>query len=511
MDVDQLYIVVQAGGRGSRLRHHTWNKPKCLVSIRAKPVLYHLFDLYKNARFIIIGDYLFDTLEEYLRANSPSIDYELVKANGKGTLAGIADALKLIPANARLLLVWSDLILQQAPNLPLGALPVVMTTDAFTCRWTRSKEGFLQELAGTKDGIPGIFFFPRADKLLSPPDSGEFLKWFSSTYKELVFQRHDSLEEVGDFQVVENENNRDGFCRFFNRVDINEEQDLVVKQVIDEVYREVHANEIAWYQQAALLGFRRIPHIYSISPLTMRRIKGIHAYNAYDYSDREKGAVLADYLDTLISLHDLKKVPSDAHDISSVYIQKTINRVEEVSNLIPFFESDSVTVNGKKCKNIFKNDRSEHFKYINDALQVDVFVPIHGDPTFSNTIIDRRLRVWFIDPRGSFAKPGIFGDAWYDFAKVFYSAVGGYDGFNRRKFKLYVDENIVEVLMDVSPFAGVSRDIFNEYFGKEQKRIELLHGLIWLALSGYVKDDIDSIIGSFALGLYWIDEGLQKL
>ena len=39
-----MNIVIQAGGRGSRLRHYTWNKPKCLVSHNGKPVIYHLFD-----------------------------------------------------------------------------------------------------------------------------------------------------------------------------------------------------------------------------------------------------------------------------------------------------------------------------------------------------------------------------------------------------------------------------------------------------------------------------------
>jgi hypothetical protein len=65
--------------------------------------------------------------------------------------------------------------------------------------------------------------------------------------------------------------------------------------------------------------------------------------------------------------------------------------------------------------------------------------------------------------------------------------------------------------MDKPLFANTAKDIFNDYFSKDQVRIELLHGLIWLALSGYAKDDIDSVIGSFYLGLFWIEEGLAKL
>ena len=61
-----LQVIVQAGGRGSRLRHHTWNKPKCLVSVDGKPICFHLFDLMIDAKFVVIGDYAFEQLEKYL-------------------------------------------------------------------------------------------------------------------------------------------------------------------------------------------------------------------------------------------------------------------------------------------------------------------------------------------------------------------------------------------------------------------------------------------------------------
>jgi uncharacterized membrane protein len=65
--------------------------------------------------------------------------------------------------------------------------------------------------------------------------------------------------------------------------------------------------------------------------------------------------------------------------------------------------------------------------------------------------------------------------------------------------------------MQESLFESAGKEIFAEYFGKEIGKIEVLHGLIWLALSGYAKDDIDSVIGSFYLGLYYLEQGLKKL
>jgi hypothetical protein len=63
--------------------------------------------------------------------------------------------------------------------------------------------------------------------------------------------------------------------------------------------------------------------------------------------------------------------------------------------------------------------------------------------------------------------------------------------------------------MEESKFTKAGQEIFKDYFGNDLKKIEILHGLIWLALSGYAKDDIDSVIGSFYLGLYYLERGMK--
>ncbi len=498
------FLIVQAGGRGSRLRHHTWNKPKCLVSVNGKPILYHLFETFKDYEFIIIGDYAFDVLDSYLKINKPTISYKLIKADGKGTLSGISTALELIPEKHPFAIVWSDLLVLTRPDWSsITDTPVICTTSSFTCRWSATSKTKLEEKPSNKDGIPGLFYFPNKEFMPSPPTQGEFVKWVSINISKFKLLDCSELQELGDFQTIESNNDRLGFSRFFNKVEVQENQ--VIKTVIDKDYEKVHKEEVEWYRSMNQLGFRRIPKIFSETPLTMQRIIGQHAYQIYDLSDREKRAVLADYIDTLINLHDLDSSPTEASDILETYLVKTSNRVNDVSKIIPGFDKSSMTVNGKKCKNIFHEKYSGHLESIVKTLTPKKFNPIHGDPTFSNTIIDKNLRVWFIDPRGSFAKPGIMGDPQYDFAKLYYSAIGGYDFFNRRKFKLHVDEDTVEILMEEPQLSNVGEPLFKDYFGQNLDKIKIIHGLIWLALSGYAKDDIDSIIGSFYLGLYWLE------
>ena len=504
-----LHVIIQAGGRGSRLRHHTWNKPKCLVSVEGKPILYHMFDRFPDARFVVVGDYMFDQLERYLTVNPPRAPYRLIRAKGAGTSAGLSEALATVPADAPLVIAWSDLVLGDLPPWPKTDLPVVCTTSAFTCRWTVAPEGHLQERPGGEGGVAGLFYIPQAGGLPPPPPEGEFVKWFRDAVPRFAILDCDDLTELGDFGAIEANNDRAGFSRFFNKVEIGETQ--VVKTVVDPAYEDVHRKEVAWYREARALGFRRIPKVHNEHPLVLDRIRGRHAYQMSDLTERERRAVLADDLDSLIALHDLKQGPADPDDVQSVYLTKTESRVRGVAALIPGFDRGWMTINGKKCRNPFAEQHADLLPSLLQRLQPPHFTAIHGDATFSNTLVDENLRVWFIDPRGYFAKPGIMGDPLYDFAKVYYSAVGGYDTFNRRKFKLHVDYETVEILMEDSAFQAAAGQIFPHYFHGAMANIAIIHGLIWLALSGYAKDDIDSVIGSFYLGLYWLEDGLAKL
>lgn len=498
-----MHVIIQAGGRGSRLRHHTWNKPKCLVSVHGKPVIYHLMDTLPASGVTIIGDYLFEVLEGYVAYNKPAAPTTLVRATTKGTCAGLGEALAAVPADEPVVIVWSDLFLSQPFVAPAHAdKPMIGLTDDFVCRWSLQPEG-LAEVSSPTAGVAGLFYLPRRDLLPAPPAEGEFVRWFAAAVPEFGSFTVPGLEEVGDFGTIEDLNARDGFTRFFNRVEMGEAE--VVKTAVDPEYAPLITREIAWYKAVHDLGFRRTPELLADDPFRMGRIRGQHAYQMTDLTPRERRAVVADAIEALSGLHALGAAPANEDDVREVYLAKTLSRVESVRRVIPGMDLPSFTINGLKCRNPFADKNAGMLEALCRELTPPAFAPIHGDPTFSNTLVDRNLRSWFIDPRGYFARPGVYGDPRYDFAKVFYSAVGNYDAFNRRKFKLHVDNDCVEILMEASPFADSGREVFEDFFGKDLKTIERLHGLIWLSLAGYVRDDIDSIIGAYFYGLYWLE------
>ena len=129
------YIIVQAGGKGTRLFPLTKNKPKALVTVNNRPIIFHLFEQFPKAKFIIIGDYKYDVLKNYLE-NFASVRFVSIHANGEGNACGIRQALSYIPENKSFMLLWSDLLLDS--NIDFSALSendYIGLTNKFSCSW----------------------------------------------------------------------------------------------------------------------------------------------------------------------------------------------------------------------------------------------------------------------------------------------------------------------------------------------------------------------------------------
>ena len=152
------YIIVQAGGKGTRMEHLTVNKPKALVPINNLPMLFHLFRKYPDKRFIIIGDYKYEVLKKYLKVFA-DVKYLLVDARGKkGTCAGIQDALGLLPPKERFMLIWSDLILPELFEIPEDDENFVGLSKDFECRW-KYENALFEEERSNEYGVAGLFVF----------------------------------------------------------------------------------------------------------------------------------------------------------------------------------------------------------------------------------------------------------------------------------------------------------------------------------------------------------------
>lgn len=500
-------IIVQAGGRGSRLETLTTNKPKALVPIDNLPMIFHLFQKYPEAKFKIIADYQKDTFKRYLKAFA-KVDYEVVEANKKGTCSGIRECLDKIPDNESFMLIWCDLVLSNIMENYVKKQDVnyIGISKDFQCRWSYLDNEF-KEVPSMENGVAGLFIFKNKQEIADVPLEGEFVRYLSQK-TNLCFERlnlYGGLEIGTMLSYFQNELNKPK-CRPFNKMEFK--GDIVLKYPVNDQGRKLAEDEIAWYKKVSSLGYKNIPQIYGYDPLVMEKIKG---QNIFEYAFLTKGfkrALLSKIVDALNSLHSLLPAQlANNADCEENYITKTFDRLSRVKDLVPFAKDEFVIINGKKCHNIFA---------IKDKIIADIrqmypqrFCLIHGDCTFHNMMIETDgVRPVLIDPRGYFGKTKFFGDVDYDWAKLYYSVVGDYDQFNRKNFSLEIREHDVDLMIVSNNWKNLEQDFF-DLTQSDPKKIKLLHAIIWLSLTTYAWEDYDAICGAFYKGLLELQEYLD--
>ncbi len=498
MDVD--YIIVQAGGKGSRMDYLTNNKPKALVPVNNLPMIFHLFRKFPNKKYIIIGDYKYDVLEKYLKAFS-EVDYKMVCASGeKGTCAGLNSSLKYVPDNSAFMLIWCDLVLSDDYSLPKEKGNYVGISKDFVCRW-QYKNGLFSENKSDEYGVAGLFVFENKELLRDVPAAGEFVKWLSQNDIAFIEQ---PLYKTHEYGLIEEWNKQTiNKCRPFNMMIF--EEDRVIKKPIDSQGEELAKREIAWYKALQGIHFDNLPLIYDYEPLCMERIKGRNIYELDNATIEQKEQIITEIILCLKKLHSLKTIPADRNSYYEAYIGKTYKRLEKIYELVPFAKDELITINGKKCRNVFF-----HKKELEEAVMKympNTFSLIHGDCTFSNTMLREDGSPVMIDPRGYFGTTELYGDIAYDWVKLYYSLLSNYDQFNLKRFRLSINDDCVNLNIDSSNWENLEDKFFELLEGEVTKeQMRLLLAIIWLSLTTYAWEDYDSICGAFYNGLYYLED-----
>ncbi len=500
---DLNYIIVQAGGKGTRMQILTRNKPKALVPVNNLPMIFHLFKKYPDKKFIVIGDYKYDVLERYLHEFA-DVDYKMVCGTGhEGTCAGIQEALSFIPAHKRFMLIWCDLILPDDYKIPKCDANIIGISKDFSCRWMW-KDGEFMEERSQEYGVAGCFIFKDKSVIANVPGDGEFVRWLRDGSIEFTEQPMYRTKEYGLYSEWDKLPKMR--CRPFNKITI--QGDKIIKEGIDDQGQKLAIRETAWYKKIHGSSFDAIPEIYSYDPLYMELIDGKNIYEYTYLSMEQKKYVLEKIVGCLRKVHSLESVPYDEDSYRDAYLDKTYDRLKKVRNLVPFANDLTVTVNGKMCRNIFYH-QEEVEKLVMQYIPRE-FVLLHGDCTFSNTLLRHDTDPVLIDPRGYFGKTEFYGDAAYDWVKLYYSLFSNYDQFNLKRFSLDIGEDEVKLDIGSNNWEDMEEYFFELLEGEVTRRqMKILLAIIWLSLTTYAWEDYDSICGAFYNGLYYLEEALE--
>ncbi len=117
MAVQKLKVVIPMAGLGTRLRPHTWSKPKQLVSVAGKAVLDHVLSTFSSLpasyeiELVNIVGYLGDQISEHIRSKHANlVSHFVVQDDPKGQSHAIKLAEKYL--SGPMLVVFSDTLIK---------------------------------------------------------------------------------------------------------------------------------------------------------------------------------------------------------------------------------------------------------------------------------------------------------------------------------------------------------------------------------------------------------------
>lgn len=187
MSNETLKVVIPMAGLGTRLRPHTWSKPKQLVSVAGKVVLEHVLDTLctlpepKSYELVNVVGYLGDQIETYVRKNYPDLAAHYVtQENPRGQSHAIWLAREYL--SGPMLMVFADTIIEtdlsfladETADAVAWVKPVpdprrfgvaVLGENGWVNRLIEKPQEMDNNLA-----VVGFYYFRRAEDLLSAID-----------------------------------------------------------------------------------------------------------------------------------------------------------------------------------------------------------------------------------------------------------------------------------------------------------------------------------------------------
>ncbi|EOH92464.1 hypothetical protein [Enterococcus pallens] len=285
-------------------------------------------------------------------------------------------------------------------------------------------------------------------------------------------------------------------ARFFNSITIDDQRGILTKKS-DDTKKLIH--EIEWYiKMPSELQFFT-PRIYNYSLDKKQPCVEMEYYpyetlhNLYIYGNLEISA-WEKIMDKLMFVRQEMKQHSankqlDPQDLKDIYYQKTVDRVERLMEDPAFevFYENAPTINGvtyQPVKEIM--ERLLSLLENNQLISEKSASIIHGDFCLSNILFEvSNQLVKLIDPRGKFGSFDIYGDEFYDIAKIMHSFEGAYDHIITDQFSLEQESSTVySYTIHKTELQNEITELVNESIAKLYpiEQVRLIEGLLFLSM-----------------------------
>lgn len=522
-----MNIVFVAGGLGTRFNELSVF-PKILLPTASYDSLLNetisKFDS-KNDFYLIINNKYYDMVENYINVNHTK---ELLGLNSltligtsvcNGSLSSLSDVEDKLP-NENILFVWSDIIVpsgleQDIKNTNIlyggciGYKGIVFVSKDGKYRYNFDGE-YIQQVTNYDGNIPGVYYFvnkPRFNEWyteLGKVDNCDLVDLIRAQLLtgQSIYSKNEleSIIEYKDLEtykeLLKNHKVNLSQTRFFNKIDIDKENKKVTKQAINSDYVHIIKDEINWYQYIIQqIGNGVIsPKIDLIQPIehwfVMDYLDGYIPLHIWNDNATEEQLVLAysnikKNLDILAEHTKEVSIEDFIQDLEKEMKTKVIDRCDKISHMLINYDKEYlITVLDKVMSTILEQYKGQ---------STVTYTLCHGDLNGSNVMVNKTNGdVKFIDPRGYFGFTKMYGWDIYEKSKLLYGLMG-YDDFNLNPQIYLTDEPKNHKY--VNSIEYLNKPIY-----------KLVVGIIYVALAGYISQDIMKANIAYEYGLKLIDD-----
>lgn len=314
-------------------------------------------------------------------------------------------------------------------------------------------------------------------------------------------------------------------ARAFNSISIDDARGILTK-TSDNKGKLV--NEIRWYLRMPGELQYLLPRVYDYSldfsdPYVKMEYYGYHTLHESllfgDLSEKRWRSIFQKLLLATQDMQSFRVVGRDQECIEavrSIYLDKTCERLDKLrtNSLFLSFFSQPIYINGEKHRSLDE---------ILELLPTSVgtllssgaenrFSIIHGDLCFTNILVEDTYNFMrLIDPRGKFGTFDIYGDRYYEYAKIFHTLEGHYDYIIEDMFELTVDGN--SVMYKVGGINPAPWRIFREVFQdsiQDELAIRLAEATLFLSMIPLHSDSIRRQYAMLATGVSLFDQVMER-
>lgn len=537
-------IVIVAGGLGTRFEKLSVFPKILLPTSTHNSILNEIQDSfcdYNRTITLIINEKFYDMVLNYISVNKIQNIKVVKSTKTNGSFNTIMEVYNELP-NKDVLFVWSDLIFTKGTSSKI--LSDCETTDKDYLIFCYEKGEYRYNLSddlvftGVDDlsgNIPGIYFVKDLMYIYSQYTigNGAYKQGIENSNMDLLdfiiddynwSAKNPSLEKINIEELTEyrdlktyinilkNHKRELAQTRFFNKIEIDTKRKVVKKQAIDPDYYDILEKEFKWYRFVEEKIYKNRYDIKRFIPETwgynydkhffsMQYLEGYLPLHEYlkDASKEDTDIVyknIQNALDTLKSVNISVYQPDAEEDIEKELFTKVIARCEKIKHYLVNYNKSELEEVLNKIIEIFVKLEYAHNRDMAIMSNLN-YTLCHGDLNGSNVMVDPKTKdIMFIDPRGYFGLSRNYGLQSYEYAKLLY-ALSGYDAFNLNP-QIYGYDEIKKL-----PY-------YDTFVKQLDGRHIILLGIIWVALAGYISQDIVKANMAYEHGLEILKDFLNN-